>query len=138
MIIDEDYGNDLPYFRLTIAEEISHRLLEPELWTQGVPVGANIYEIDKNIYDDIEGDAYRMCLALLMPRDRYINRFQNHQLEALKVHPENHFDDKLSYCVDALSNDFEVTFNGAASRGNHIGLFQGQIKKKQLPGAVVF
>jgi hypothetical protein len=50
----------------------------------------------------------------------------------------NHYDDKVRYCVDAISNDFEVTFNGAASRGSHIGLFQGMIQEKPLPGAVIF
>lgn len=138
MIIDEDYGTDLPYFRLTIAEEISHLLLEPELWAQGVPEGANIYEIDKNIYDNIEGDAYRMALALLMPRDQYVSRFQEHQAKALKTYPQNHYNVRMEYCIDALSNDFEVSFNGAASRGNQIGLFEGQIRKKELPGSVVF
>jgi len=24
IVIDEDYGNDLPYYRLVLAEEISH------------------------------------------------------------------------------------------------------------------
>ena len=138
MVIDEDYGNDLPYFRLVIAEEISHRLLEPDLWSQGVPEGANIYELDKQIYDDIEGDAYRMALALLMPRAMYTERFLFHLTEAVRAAPLNHYDERLKYCIEGISNDFDVTFNGAASRGNHIGLFEGQIQKKVLPGAVVF
>lgn len=138
MVIDEEYGSDLPYFRLVIAEELSHRILEPVLWAQAVPKGANIYELDKQIYDDIESDAYRMALALLMPRAKYTERFLLHLTEALKQSPSNHYDERLKYCIDGLSNDFEVTFNGAASRGNHIGLFQGQIQKTILPGAVVF
>jgi hypothetical protein len=138
MVIDEDYGSDLPYFRLVIAEEISHRIIEPELWAQGVPEGASIFEIDRHIYDEIEGDAYRMSLALLMRRESYVERFQAHFAATIKINPTNHYEEKVRYCIDALSNDFEVTFNGAASRGNHIGLFKGQITKKELPGAVVF
>jgi hypothetical protein len=136
VIIDEEYGSDLPYFRLIIGEEISHRLIEPELWSQGVPQGANIYEIDKQIYDDIEGDAYRMALALLMPQPKFTDRFRHHIKECLK-NPQP-LNNHISYCVNALANDFEVTFNGVVSRGKLTGLFKGEIQKKELPGAVIF
>jgi Zn-dependent peptidase ImmA (M78 family) len=139
VIIDEEYGTDLPYFRLIIGEEISHRLLEPELWATGVPKGANIFEIDKQIYDDIEADAYRMALALLMPETKFIERFRFH-LEHILKQPQssNNGNDKINYCVNALANDFEVTFNAVVSRGRLTGLFKGEIKRKELPGAVVF
>ena len=139
VIIDEDYGSDLPYFRLIIAEEISHRMLEPELWKIGVPQGANIYEIDKQIYDDIEGDAYRMALALLMPEAKFKERFRHHLAKIVEDAPLlNNQNDRINFCVNALSNDFEVTFNGVVSRGRLTGLFKGEIRRKELPGAVIF
>jgi hypothetical protein len=136
MIIDEDYIRDLPYFRLQIAEEISHRTLEPELWAKGVPEGANIYEIDKQIYDDIEGDAYRMALALLMPQSQFTERYRFHFEQSLKMN-HNNLNEKNNYCVNAMVGDFEVTFNAVVSRGRLTGLFKGEIKKKELPGAVI-
>ncbi len=138
VVIDEDYGSDLPYFRLIIGEEISHRIIEPDLWKQGVPEGANIYEVDKQIYDDIEGDAYRMALALLMPQPKFTKRFRFHIDQILeKFQNSNSLNDRIGYCVNALANDFEVTFNGVVSRGRLTGLFKGQITKKELPGAVI-
>jgi len=137
LLIDEDYGADMPYFRVVIDEELSHRVLEPELWSQGGPAGANIYEIDKQIYDDIESNAYRMALALLMPRESYIERFGFHLAEATAGGPVNSHDDRVRLAIDKLSNTFNVTFNAVASRGNHIELFKGFINKKQLPGAVI-
>ena len=129
VIIDEEYGTDLPFFRLIIGEEISHRLLEPELWTQGVPEGANIYEIDKQI----------MALALLMPESKFTERYRFHWAQIVeKVQTNNNYNDKISYAVNALANDFEVTFNAVVSRGRLTGLFKGQITKKELPGAVIF
>jgi hypothetical protein len=139
VIIDEDYGTDLPFFRLIIGEEISHRIIEPELWAKGVPEGANIYEIDKQIYDDIEGDAYRMALALLMPETKFTERYRFHWAQIVeKIQTNNNYNDKINYCVNALANDFEVTFNAVVSRGRLTGLFKGIITKKELPGAVVF
>jgi Zn-dependent peptidase ImmA (M78 family) len=138
IIIDEDYGNDLPYFRLIIGEEISHRILEPELWKQGVPKGANIYELDKQIYDDIEADAYRMAVAILMPLEKFTKRFRFHFEKILSKGISNNHDDKVNACVVALANDFEVSFNGVVTRGRLSGLFKGTIQRKELPGAVVF
>jgi Zn-dependent peptidase ImmA (M78 family) len=98
--------------------EISHRMLEPELWTNGVPKGANIYEIDKQTYDDIEGDAYQMALALLMPEGKFIERFRYHLAHIVtQGQSANNGNDKINYCVNSLTNDFEVTFNAVVSRG---------------------
>lgn len=137
ILIDEDYATDLPYFRAVIAEEISHRVIEPELWTQGVPPGANIYELDKQAYDDIESDAYRMGLAILMPRKQYTERYNFHLEQSTKIIPKTPCDDHKEFAIDKLSNDFDISFNAVASRGNHIGLFRGFIQKKALPGAVI-
>lgn len=106
---------------------------------QGIPPGANIYELDRQIYDDIEGDAYRMSLALLMPPKPFTERFRIHHAEAFKIFSAtNSAEDKINYCVNSLCDDFEVTFNAVVSRGRLTGLFKGEVKRKELPGSVVF
>jgi uncharacterized protein (DUF1919 family) len=80
-----------------------------------------------------------MALALLMPEAKFIERFRYH-LEQIVKHAQsaNNGNDKINYCANSLANDFEVAFNAVASRGRLAGLFKGEIKRKELPGAVVF
>jgi hypothetical protein len=137
MFIDSELSNDLATYRLTLAEEISHRELEPELWKSGVPKGANIFELDAALYDQIEGDAYRLAIAILMPKKWFCERFA--QLKGqLSVDNSIKGKDIDSLVIEILSKESEVTFNACASRCQILGISKNQIKKKQLPGSVVF
>jgi Zn-dependent peptidase ImmA (M78 family) len=136
MLVDAELANDLPRYRLTLAEEISHRELEPDLWKAGVPVGACIYELDAQLYDDVEGDAYRLALAILMPALYFKERFQllKNQITAAAKEPK----DINPLTVEIMAKEFEVTFDACASRCHILNICKVQIKKPQLPGSVIF
>ena len=136
MLVDADLANDLPRYRLTLAEEISHRELEPDLWKAGVPVGACIYELDPQLYDDVEGDAYRLALAILMPAGYFRERFDSlkNQISVAAKDPK----DINPLTVEIMAKEFEVTFDACASRCHILNICKVQIKKPRLPGAVIF
>jgi hypothetical protein len=135
MLVDADLANDMPLYRLTLAEEISHRLLEPELWASGAPPGANIYQLDPQLYDTIEGDAYKLAIAILMPKEHFSERFTALKRE-FSVNPA--VKDADVQTIDSLAKEFAVTFNGCAYRCEVLGVCRGKIIKTKLPGSVVF
>ena len=136
MLVDADLETDLPRYRLTLAEEISHRVLEPDLGKAGVPPGACIYELDPQLYDDVEGDAYRLALAILMPKLHFKERFEllKNQISAAAKEPK----DINPLTVEIVAKEFEVTFDACASRCRILNICNVQIKKPQLPGSVIF
>jgi Zn-dependent peptidase ImmA (M78 family) len=134
MFVDGELSSDMPMYKLTLAEEISHRLLEPELWEKGVPEGADIFDLDADAYDHIEGDAYRLALAILMPQQVFVERFNCIKSELVADKCNGALD---SLAVEMLNKEFQLTFNACASRGRHLGICQADLKKRQLPGAVV-
>jgi Zn-dependent peptidase ImmA (M78 family) len=137
ILIDADLSNDLPRYRLTLAEEISHRLLEPELWESGIPEGANIYELDAQMYDDIEGDAYRLARAILMPDKSFRERFNLLKSQLSVDDSVKEVKDLDCLTIEILAKEFEVPFNDCASRCAVLGICKGKIKKTEVPGAVI-
>ncbi|HEY5042806.1 MAG TPA: hypothetical protein VIK53_12465, partial [Verrucomicrobiae bacterium] len=95
-----------------------------------------IYELDPQLYDDVEGDAYRLALAILMPAGYFRERFDSlkNQISVAAKDPK----DINPLTVEIMAKEFEVTFDACASRCHILNICKVQIKKPRLPGAVIF
>lgn len=95
--------------------------------------GANIYELDAQLYDDIEGDADRLARAILMPDKSFRERFN---LLKSQLSVDDSVKDLDDLTIEILAKEFEVPFNDCAFRCDILGICKGKIKKTELPGAV--
>jgi hypothetical protein len=78
-------------------------------------MGAFRRAADKDIYDRIEGDAFRMALAILMQKTAYSQQLAVHRAEAAKQGLQGA--NIEPFCIERLAKDFNVTFNAACTRG---------------------
>jgi len=82
IVVDEAIFSYMPRARFTIAEEVSHLILEYRLWTGGkLPAGARSHELTEEQHFFVEKDARSLASALLMPRVAYTETFSARQRE---------------------------------------------------------
>jgi Zn-dependent peptidase ImmA (M78 family) len=135
VLIDADLHSRSPEkYRVTLAEELAHLQLEPELWAQGVPPGARIYEVDRHIYDLIEADAYNLAMAILMPAVTTRQRFTAARHQVLADGGQINAD---WMTVEMLANEVKVPLRDCAHRCRKLGLCDIDIRAKPLDGAVI-
>lgn len=135
VVVDAELSTLSPdRYRVTLAEELAHHQLEPELWDQGVPVGANIYELDKEIHDLIESDAYNLALAILMPADTTGERYSFALQQVMAEGPQINAD---WMAVEMLANEVKVPTRACAHRCRKLGLCNVDIVSKPIEGAVI-
>lgn len=136
VLVDAELSEKQPrVYRFTLAEEIAHRLIEPDLWAQGVPKGANIFELDRDIFDSIEHDAFCLSLALLMPK-------QSIEAQSTALRQELTGSVELRdldwLLVERLADIFEVPLKMCAARCRHLKICSVDIKSKVPVDAIVF
>ena len=68
IVVDEKIFTYPPRARFTLAEEVSHLILEYELWKgRRLPVGVDSHELSEHQHFFVEKDAQSLASALLMP-----------------------------------------------------------------------
>ena len=109
-------------FRFTLAHELSHHILEFQLWNQPklqMPKGATYKELSNAQYRAIERDAGRLAAELLQPEEHYRERFESHK-EELSAKGITH-SELLHSCIYAVASDFKVTPRSAGYRAVVLG-----------------
>ncbi|MDR3406612.1 MAG: ImmA/IrrE family metallo-endopeptidase [Chthoniobacter sp.] len=84
IVVNERSLYYMPRVRFTLAEELSHRVLEFHLWNNSdscIPEGARVHELTPEQYDEIEHDARHLAAEIMMPEAEFRQRFQQRMVE---------------------------------------------------------
>jgi Zn-dependent peptidase ImmA (M78 family) len=115
IVVDEKIFTYPPRARFTLAEEVSHLVLEYELWKGGcLPAGADSHELSEQQHFFVEKDAKSLASALLMPAAIFAEIFnaKRRELEAAAAPQLNALRETLKHAGDA----FQVSPKAAAVR----------------------
>jgi Zn-dependent peptidase ImmA (M78 family) len=136
IVISEGWLHYIPRMRFTIAEELSHRILEFSLWNDGkkeIPSGARLHELSGRQFKDIESDAKALAGELLQPERLYKERFAHHEQEETKRNANVKGDQKLKNILRAVAEDFQVSPASAAFRGKVLNFIDGSTWSRLFP-----
>jgi Zn-dependent peptidase ImmA (M78 family) len=124
IVINQDYIHHRARYRFTVAEELSHRVLEFNLLedSSGEHRSAKrIHELSGIEYRAIEADAQCLAAEILQPetvyRERFAHHEQRHRSEGLTSE-----DAIFKATVRSVSHDFDVSLNSSAYRARVLGL----------------
>jgi len=81
IIVNEARMHFQPRYRFTLAEELSHRVLESEIWDNSekkIPAGARVHECNRAQFISIEKDAKALAAEIIEPQDVFIERYEHH------------------------------------------------------------
>jgi Zn-dependent peptidase ImmA (M78 family) len=132
IVVDEKIFTYPPRARFTLAEEVSHLILEYELWKGGrLPVGADSHELSEQQHFFVEKDAKSLAAALLMPAAIFAEIFnaKRRELEAAAA-PEP---DALRETLKHAGEIFQVSPKAAAVRARKLKLISLAELKRLLP-----
>lgn len=132
IVVDEKIFTYPPRARFTLAEEVSHLILEYELWKGGrLPVGADSHELSEQQHFFVEKDAKSLASALLMPAAIFAEIFnaKRRELEAAAA-PELH---ALRETLKHAGEIFQVSPKAAAVRARKLKLITLAELKRLLP-----
>jgi Zn-dependent peptidase ImmA (M78 family) len=131
IVINQYFLLPITRFRFTLAEELSHHILEFQLWTRPnlrLPRGARVHELTSKQYGAIEWDAKRLAAEILQPEDNYRECFAAHR-EKLQ-HSGVEGDELLRSTISAVAADFQVSPRSAGYRAKVLGY----ISQKKFDG----
>jgi Zn-dependent peptidase ImmA (M78 family) len=119
IVVPEQLTSYAGRYRPVIAEELCHAILEYDFLSKGdkLPADAQPHALTKQQHSDIETDARYLALAILFPKQMFIQRF-NQCMTAGST-------DKgilLRACADKLEHAFHVWSLAVAYRARDLGL----------------
>ena len=132
VVVDESIFTYMPRARFTLAEEVSHLILEYKLWSGGeLPVGADGHELSEKQHVLIEKDAGCLASALLMPAAEFAITFhvKQRELEATGASELN----VLRETVKHVAEVFQVSPRAAGWRARKLRLISPEIVRALLP-----
>lgn len=132
VVVDEKIFTYLPRARFTLAEEVSHLILEYELWKGGqLPVGADSHELSEQQHFFVEKDAKSLASALLMPATFFKESFQAKQreLEAAGAAALNILRETIKHTAEV----FQVSPRAAAYRALKLKLLLSDELRRLFP-----
>ena len=117
IVIPEAYASYQPRYRPILSEELCHAILEYDILGNGcvLPPDAKPHTLTEQQHIDIEGDAGYLSLAVLFPKNMFIERFKHHlgnMPDASNVSRDKHLTD----CAKRMESDFDVWSLKAAYR----------------------
>lgn len=121
IVVDESIFTYPPRARFTLAEEVSHLILEYQLWKGGrMPVGANCHELSERQHFYVEKDAKSLASALLMPTAIFGEVFsgRRRELEATGAPALNVVQQTIKYAAEV----FQVSPHAAGMRAMKLKL----------------
>jgi Zn-dependent peptidase ImmA (M78 family) len=134
IVVDEKIFTYPPRARFTLAEEVSHLVLEYELWKGGqLPVGANCHELSEHQHFFVEKDAKSLASALLMPAAIFGEIFnaRRRELDATDAPALNVVRQTIKYAADV----FQVSPHAAGMRALKLKLVTGDELRRLFPKA---
>lgn len=132
IVVDERIFAYLPRARFTLAEEVSHLILEYELWKSGqLPAGASSHQLSERQHFFVEKDAKSLASALLMPAAIYHEVFhlRRRELEATGAPVLNVVRQTIRYCGDL----FQVSPHAAGMRAFKLKLVTPHELRQRFP-----
>lgn len=132
IVVDEKIFTYPPRARFTLAEEISHLILEYELWNGGrLPVGADSHELSEQQHFFVEKDAKSLASALLMPAAIFTETFnaRRRELEAAAAPELNALRETLKHSAEM----FQVSPKAAAVRALKLKLLTRDVLRRLFP-----
>ena len=132
IVVDEKIFTYPPRARFTLAEEVSHLILEYELWKGGrLPVGADSHELSEQQHFFVEKDAKSLASALLMPVAIFAETFnaRRRELEAAAAPELNVFRESLKHAAEV----FQVSPKAAAVRALKLKLLTRDALRRLFP-----
>ena len=135
IVVNQYNLKPLTRFRFTLAHELSHHILEFQLWNEPglrMPRGATYLELTPAQYRAIERDAGQLAAELLQPEDHYRERFATHKEELVKKAkvPE---DQMLGTIIHLVARDFDVSPRSAGYRAVILGFITQQKFELMFP-----
>jgi len=134
IVVDEKIFTYPPRARFTLAEEVSHLVLEDELWKGGrLPVGADSHELSEQQHFFVEKDAKSLASALLMPAAIFGEVFsaRRRELEATGAPALNILRETIKHAADV----FQVSPHAAGMRALKLKLVTGDDLRRLFPRA---
>jgi len=115
IVVPELSAYDQSKYRPSIAEEFAHIMLEWNLWeTDGhLPDGSDGHELSPEQYREIEDNAEYLALALLMPKNDFVTRFNKEVATPGQ---------SLEKSCKAIQLDFQVWYAFVAYRAADLNL----------------
>jgi Zn-dependent peptidase ImmA (M78 family) len=124
IVINQDYVHHRARYRFTVAEELSHRILEFKLLEPGkheIPEAKRVHELSDAEYRAIEADASCLAAEILQPEADYRQRFA-HYAEQHRLEGRLTGDALFKATVRSVSHDFDVSLSSSAYRARVLGL----------------
>jgi Zn-dependent peptidase ImmA (M78 family) len=112
IVVNERLYSNAKRLRFTFAEELSHRLLEWDLWLKKeLPKGAQSHELTAEQYQRIEYDAKKLAAEILMPSSVFEQQFKTHcrNLETQCATKKPNRGWLLRTVNDMLAGEFDVS-----------------------------
>lgn len=134
IVVDEKIFTYPPRARFTLAQEVSHLILEYALWKGGrLPVGANSHELSGAQHFFVEKDAKSLASALLMPAGIFAEVFnaRRRALEATGALALNVVRETLKHTADV----FQVSPHAAGMRALKLRLLTRDDLRRLFPRA---
>jgi Zn-dependent peptidase ImmA (M78 family) len=111
----------LPRARFTIAEEVSHKILEWDLWQSSkIPEGAHAHHLTDKQHQDIEENARSLAAEILEPAAIFKVRFNHHHKQAEEDGKTGNA--LIKSAARSTGEDFMVSDLAAAYRAKKLGL----------------
>ena len=134
IVVDEKIFTYPPRARFTLAEEVSHLILEYELWKGGqLPVGADSHELSEQQHFFVEKDAKSLAAALLMPAAMFCEVFsaRRREFEVTGAPAFNVLRETIKHTAEA----FQVSPHAAGMRALKLKLVTGDDLRRLFPQA---
>lgn len=134
IVVDEKIFTYPPRARFTLAEEVSHLILEYELWKGGrLPVGADSHELSEQQHFFVEKDAKSLASALLMPVAIFSETFnaRRRELEAAAAPELNALRETLKHTAEM----FQVSPKAGAVRALKLKLLTRDALRRLFPNS---
>jgi Zn-dependent peptidase ImmA (M78 family) len=118
--------------RYTIAHELSHKILEFDLWKNGaIPDGAQPHELTSEQYRDIEENAWELAAELMEPAVRFREVFIGYRATAAAAGLKN--TSAIFSAARDTAEDFEVILRASARRARGLEIITKDEHQKAFP-----
>jgi Zn-dependent peptidase ImmA (M78 family) len=107
IVMSELTATHPPTYRCVVAEEVSHIILEWELYNgKPLPEGAEGHELTAAQHQLIETEAHYLSRAILCQKEHFLSQFEVHKSDSEKVDPTR--PKILRATVDLMAREFHV------------------------------
>jgi Zn-dependent peptidase ImmA (M78 family) len=136
LIVREELYSNPRRLRFTLAEELSHKILEYKLWENKVlPAGAETKDLSALQYREIEKDAKALAAELLMPKESFKAQFKKHSWNLMTQCPAKSETDRnwfLTTLRDLLAGEFDVSILSVPVRMRDLHLIEASEYRRYL------